>query len=108
MKKRIIGATLLTVVCALLLSNLVGVLIFRSREMDAARDTLQELLVLMDAQSAITDPEGVTEQFTQAAPEKRLTIIDVDGSVVADTQADPSTMENHSDSVRICTGIPMA
>lgn len=54
MKKRIIGATLITVVCALLISNLVGVLLFRSREMDAARNTLQELLVLMDAQSAIT------------------------------------------------------
>ena len=48
MKKRIIGATLITVVCALLISNLVGVLLFRSREMDAARNTLQELLVLMD------------------------------------------------------------
>ena len=45
MKKRIIGATLITVVCALLISNLVGVLLFRSREMDAARNTLQELLV---------------------------------------------------------------
>ena len=38
MKKRIIGATLITVVCALLISNLVGVLLFRSREMDAARN----------------------------------------------------------------------
>ena len=47
MKKRIIGATLITVVCALLISNLVGVLLFRSREMDAARNTLQELLVLL-------------------------------------------------------------
>ena len=37
MKKRIIGATLLTVVCALLISNLVGVLMFRSREVEAAR-----------------------------------------------------------------------
>lgn len=59
MKKRIIGATLITVVCALLISNLVGVLLFRSREMDAARNTLQELLVLMDAQSAITDRSSI-------------------------------------------------
>ena len=67
MKKRIIGATLITVVCALLISNLVGVLLFRSREMDAARNTLQELLVLMDAQSAITDPDGLAQQFHAAA-----------------------------------------
>lgn len=95
MKKRIIGATLLTVVCALLLSNLVGVLIFRSREMDAARDTLQELLVLMDAQSADTDPQELARQFSQAAPGKRLTIIDTDGTVLADTGADPEGLEDH-------------
>ena len=95
MKKRIIGVTLLTVVCALLLSNLVGVLIFRGREMDAARDTLQELLVLMDAQSADTDPQELARQFSQAAPGKRLTIIDTDGTVLADTGADPEGLENH-------------
>ena len=95
MKKRIIGVTLLTVVCALLLSNLVGVLIFRGREMDAARDTLQELLVLMDAQSADTDPQELARQFSQAAPGKRLTIIDTDGTVLADTGADPEGLEDH-------------
>ncbi len=95
-KKRIIGATLITVVCALLISNLVGVLLFRSREMDAARNTLQELLVLMDAQSAITDPDGLAQQFHAAAPDKRLTIIDTDGTVLADTEANPQTLEDHN------------
>ena len=97
MKKRIIGATLLTVVCALLISNAVGMLMFRSREMDAARDTLQELLILMDAQSAITEPEELLRQFSQAAPDKRLTIIDTDGTVLADSDADVSSMEDHED-----------
>ena len=96
MKKRIIGAGLITVVCALLLSNLVGVLMFRNREMDAARDTLQELLVLMDAQSADTDPQALAEQFSQAAPGKRLTIIDTDGTVLADTEANPEGLEDHN------------
>ena len=71
-KKRIIGATLFTVVCALLISNVVGVLMFRSREMDAARNTLQELPTLMDAQSAITEPEELLRQFSQAAPDKQI------------------------------------
>ena len=97
MKKRIIGATLLTVVFALLISNVVGVLMFRSREMDAARSTLQELLELMDAQSAITEPEALMEQFHAAAPDKRLTIINTDGTVLADTGADASTLEDHND-----------
>ena len=97
MKKRIIGATLLTVVCALLISNIVGVLMFRSREIDAARNTLQELLVLMDAQSAITEPEPLAQQFHAAAPDKRLTIIDTDGTVLADTGADADALEDHDD-----------
>jgi len=96
MKKRIIGATLLTVVFALLISNVVGILMFRSREMDAARSTLQELLELMDAQSAITEPEALMEQFHAAAPDKRLTIIDTDGTVLADTDADASKLEDHN------------
>ena len=96
MKKRIIGATLITVGCALLISNLVGVLLLRSRERDAARNTLQELLVLMDAQSAITDPDGLAQQFHAAAPDKRLTIIDTDGTVLADTEANPQTLEDHN------------
>ena len=96
-KKRIIGATLLTVVCALLISNVVGILMFRSREMDAARETLQELLTLMDAQSAITEPDELLRQFSAAAPDKRLTIIDTDGTVLADSEADPSDMEGHED-----------
>ena len=96
MKKRIIGATLLTVVFALLISNVVGVLMFRSREMDAARSTLQELLELMDAQSVITEPEALMEQFHAAAPDKRLTIIDTDGTVLADTDADASQLEDHN------------
>ena len=97
MKKRISVATLLTLVFALLISNVVGVLMFRSREMDAARSTLQELLELMDAQSAITEPEALMEQFHAAAPDKRLTIIDTDGTVLADTGADASTLEDHND-----------
>ena len=96
MKKRIIGATLLTVVFALLISNVVGILMFRSREMDAARSTLQELLVLMDAQSAVTEPEPLAEQFHAAAPDKRLTIIDADGTVLTDTDADASQLEDHN------------
>ena len=97
MKRRLIGATLLTVVAALLISNAVGIWMFRSREMSAARENLHELLILMDAQSQITNPQGVAEQFMQAAPEKRLTIIDTDGAVVADTEADPQALDGHGD-----------
>lgn len=96
-KKRLIGSTLIIVLAALLVSSILGIWSFRQRELAAARENLRELLILMDAQSAITDSEGVTEQFRQAAPEKRLTIINTAGTVVCDTEADPASMENHSD-----------
>ena len=96
MKKRMIGATLLTVVVALVISSLVGIWTFRVREMDAARQNLQELLILMDAQSAVTDASGVAEQFLQAAPDKRLTIITPEGEVLADTQLDPDDLGDHT------------
>ena len=91
-----IGATLLTVVVALVISSLVGIWTFRVREMDAARQNLQELLILMDAQSAVTDASGVAEQFLQAAPDKRLTIITPEGEVLADTQLDPDDLGDHT------------
>ena len=47
MKKRIIGATLLTVVCALLISNLVGVLMFRSREVFKVNDRFNIVIPAM-------------------------------------------------------------
>ena len=97
MKKRLIGTTVLIVVVALLVSGAISVFTVHQREMSTARQSLHELLILMDAQSEITDPEGVTDQFRQAAPEKRLTIIDTDGTVVADTESDPASMENHAD-----------
>ena len=97
MKKRLIGTTVLIVVVALLVSGAISVFTVHQREMSTARQSLHELLILMDAQSEITDPEGVTDQFPQAAPEKRLTIIDTDGTVVADTESDPASMENHAD-----------
>mgnify|MGYP004701690929 CR=1 FL=1 len=96
MKKRMIGATLLTVVVALVISSLVGIWTFRVREMDAARQNLQELLILMDAQSAVTDASGIAEQFLQAAPDKRLTIITPEGEVLADTQLDPDDLGDHT------------
>ena len=96
MKKRLIGATLITVVAALVISNAVGVWMSRSRELDAARATLQELLTVMDAQSGAADPQALARQMAQAAPDKRLTIIGADGTVLADTDSDAAALENHA------------
>ena len=49
MKKRLICAMLLTVLAALLVSSVAGIWVLRGREMTAARQSLHELLILMDA-----------------------------------------------------------
>lgn len=101
LKKRLIGATLLLVLAALLVSGAVGIWVFHQREIDGARENLRELLVLMDEQSTITNPEDVTAQFAQAAPGKRLTMISPDGVVQTDTQGDPAEMENHEERAEV-------
>ena len=82
---------------SLLLSGAAGVVTFREQELKASRETLTELLSLMDAQSYDTDPIALLEQFSRAAPGKRFTAISADGTVVADTFTDPVEMEGHAD-----------
>lgn len=95
MKRRLIGATLLTVLAALLVSVSMGIWVFHQREMDDARQNLRELLTLVSLGSPESDPQSVAAQFAQAAPDKRLTLIAADGTVLADTVADAAAMENH-------------
>lgn len=82
---------------SLLLSGAAGVVAFREQELKASRETLTELLSLMDAQSYATNPVALLEQFSKAAPGKRFTAISADGTVVADTAMDPAEMEGHAD-----------
>ena len=95
LKKRLTAGTMLIVVLALLISGAVEVWTLHQREMDTARQSLHELLNMVDAQNQVTDPERAMAVFRAAAPEKRLTLIAPDGSVVADS--DSATTENHAD-----------
>ena len=94
MKKKLTISIFLIAALSVLLSGVVGIWTFRQREMDTARENLTELLALMDAQNYETWTEELLEQFTKAAPEKRLTIISPDGTVLGDT--DKESRENHA------------
>lgn len=96
LKRRLTLAIFGITVLALLLAGAAGLHAFRNQELDAARETLEELLRLMDAQSQDTDPQGLLAQFSAAAPGKRFTAVMADGTVVADTAADPSALEGHA------------
>ena len=95
MKKRLMGGTMLIVVLALLISTAVGAWSLRERDMSSARQNLQELLNMVDAQNQDTDPERAVEVFKASAPDKRLTLIAADGTVLLDTES--ATTENHAD-----------
>ena len=94
MKKKLTISIFLIAALSVVLSAVVGIWTFRQREMSTARSNLTELLALMDAQNYETWTEELLEQFTKAAPEKRLTIIAPDGTVMGDTDAEPQ--ENHT------------
>lgn len=96
LKRRLTAAIFFIAAVCLLLSGTVGIFTFREREIQAARESLVELLALMDAQSQETDSAALLEQFSQAASGKRFTAIAADGTVVADTAADPDGLEDHA------------
>ena len=105
MKKRLTAATLLIVLVALLVSNAMGVWFLFNQERDDSLESLKELLILMDSQSQITNAQAAAEQFQQAAPDKRLTIIDSDGTVLIDTGAEADTLENHADRPEVVSAL---
>ena len=94
MKRRITIDILLVTALALLLSTAIGLYTFRSQELESCRQSLTELLNLMDVQSYDTDAPLLVEQFHQAAPDKRLTVISPSGEVLADSWTD--SLEDHS------------
>ena len=95
MKKRLTLSIFLIAALGIALSSAFGVYAYRDREITAARQTLVELLNLMDAQDYYTDAQAWEEQFHAAAPDKRLTIIAPDGTVLSDTLGEVE--ENHAD-----------
>ena len=95
MGKKLSRAVLFITAFALLLSGVLSVAFFRQRELSAARASLTETLVILDAQHTETDAQELARQFTIAAPGRRLTLIAPDGSVLVDTAAEVA--ENHAD-----------
>ena len=94
MKKRLTTYIFLIAALGIAVSTVFSVWSARARELDAARQTLGQLLDLMDAQDYNTDAEKWALQLETAAPDKRLTIIAPDGTVLSDTYGEVT--ENHA------------
>ena len=103
MKRRLTTYFFLIAALGIALSSIFGVWAYRDREISAARQTLVELLDLMDAQNYYTDPEAWAGQLQAAAPDKRLTIIAPDGTVLSDTYGEVT--ENHADRPEVVSAL---
>ena len=90
---------------ALLISNAAGCWFLYERERRDSTQSLRELLILMDSQSQITNASSAAGQFHQAAPDKRLTIITPDGTVLVDTKADADLLEDHANRPEVITAL---
>lgn len=96
LRRRLTLAIFCIAAVSLLVSGIAGMVSFRAQELKSSRETLEELLALMDAQSHDTDPAALLEQFSKAAPGKRFTAVTAEGIVLADTDADPAALEDHA------------
>ena len=94
MRKKLTASIFLIAALAVIISSVVGIWAFRRRELSAARQTLTELLALMDAEGEETDTGALLAQFSKAAPDKRLTVVAADGTVLGDTAG---AGDDHSD-----------
>ena len=95
LKRKLTIYIFLIAAAAVMVSTVVGIAIFRDRELNAARQSLRQILSLMDAEEAGTNVEDLLVQFDDAVPELRLTFITPEGEVLGDTDAE--TEEDHSD-----------
>ena len=94
MRRRLTIYIFLIAAFAVIVSSAVGVWVLHEHELEETRQTLVDLLELIDAQHYDTDPEEIIRHFTAAAPDKRLTIIAADGAVLGDSDLEIS--EDHS------------
>ena len=90
MKRKLTLYIFLIAAAAVVVSTVVGIWVFRDRELAATRQSLTQMLSLMDAEEGGTD----VDSLDQSVPELRLTFIAPDGTVLGDTDAD--TEEDHS------------
>ena len=95
LKRKLTLSIFLIAAVAVAVSTAVGVAVFRKQELEAAKQSLCQVLALMEAQGGDTQVERLLRQFDSAAPSLRLTFIAPDGTVLGDTDADIG--EDHSD-----------
>lgn len=95
MKKKINTYLLLTVVMTLVATLSMAVAIFHHMYREQVIEDMQTYTSLL--QSMISSGEELSERYTNADPDLRITVIAEDGTVEFDSQAEKGQLGNHSD-----------
>ena len=71
----------------------------REGELETARTDLTKFAIYSTKQHETAAPESITEHFKEVheLADVRLTLLNADGTVTADTDIEPATMDNHLD-----------
>lgn len=94
MKKQFSRVVVFITTAALLVAIVASAILFRQREVQAARSGLKSELLLLDTQWQSESAEEMIAAFQTQIPDQRLTLVAPDGSVLGDTVDDVT--ENHA------------
>ncbi len=100
MKKRIVLLIVCITVIAQIVTMVAAVESFRNTYQTNVTNSLRGDINAMklSGRELAENPQDVAEQYAQAyGQDIRITVVGSDGTVLADTQADPATLENHND-----------
>ena len=68
----------------------------RNEEKHTEQDMLK-MLHIIDESISMEDPNAEAERLAKSAEDIRITVIQLDGTVIGDSHANPCEMENHKD-----------
>ncbi len=95
MRKRISILSIIITTIAILLFSVASTLIYYNSSLENAQQYLSVYMTMYD-DSYTLDQTGA-DNYSSDMGEARVTFIDTDGTVIADSHSDSTTMENHSD-----------
>lgn len=98
MKRAFILCSLLVALTALLIAGIVSVYMIQQQYISDRKTEMREMLNVISAAEDTSDYTELTKKLTSVSPDSfRVTFIAPDGTVLGDSDADSSSMENHRD-----------
>ena len=102
MKKALVRGIMLILLAALVVSGVLNAFAFNSKLTAEAKSDLRDLASAFALNIDFSgDVDAQAKKYSAAVSGRRVTVVDKDGTVLGDSQADYSTMRNHLDAPEI-------